>query len=189
MKSKAADFVETATPEKLKQIARARMLTRQYCLSEYSDRKKRMEILTQLFRAIGDNVSIDTPFHCNLGINISIGSNVIIGVNCTFIDDSPILIGDNVLIAPNVQIYTASHPSAASERLIEDWEGKNSTFFRTFAKPVVVEDNVWIGGGVIILPGVTIGKNSVIGAGSVVTRSVPGNSLAFGNPCKVVKEL
>ena len=128
-----------------------------------------MEILTQLFRAIGDNVSIDTPFHCNLGINISIGSNV--------------------LIAPNVQTYTASHPTAASERLIEDWEGKNSTFFSTFAKTVVVEDYVWIGGGVIILPGVTIGKNSVIGAGSVVTRSVPGNSLAFGNPCKVVKEL
>ncbi len=108
MKSKAADFVETATPEKLKQIARARMLTRQYCLSEYSDRKKRMEILTQLFRAIGDNVSIDTPFHCNLGINISIGSNVIIGVNCTFIDDSPILIGDNVLIAP-MSKFTQPH--------------------------------------------------------------------------------
>ena len=93
-----------------------------------------MEILTQLFRAIGDNVSIDTPFHCNLGINISIGSNVIIGVNCTFIDDSPILIGDNVLIAPNVQIYTASHPTAASERLIEDWEGEKQHIFQNICQ-------------------------------------------------------
>jgi maltose O-acetyltransferase len=93
------------------------------------------------------------------------------------------------LIASNVQIYTATHPVETNERLIENWtETESGPFFRTYARPVKIEDNVWIGGGVIILPGVTIGKNSVIGAGSVVTRSIPRNSIAFGNPCKVIRE-
>lgn len=93
------------------------------------------------------------------------------------------------MIAPNVQIYTASHPTLPQERLIDNWENKSPTFFRTFAKPVKIEDNAWIGGGVVILPGVTIGKNSVIGAGSVVTKSIPADCVAVGNPCKVIHKL
>jgi maltose O-acetyltransferase len=114
---------------------------------------------------------------------------VIININCTFVDCNKIEIGNNVLIASNVQIYTATHPVETYERLVENWkETDEIPYFRTYALPVKIGDNVWIGGGVIILPGVTIGKNSVIGAGSVVTRSIPENSVAFGNPCKVIRK-
>lgn len=110
-------------------------------------------------------------------------------MNCTFVDNAEIHIGNQVMIAPNVQIYTASHPTLPQERLIDDWEGVSPTFFRTFAKSVTIQDRVWIGGGTVILPGVTIGKNAVIGAGSVVTKSIPENCVAVGNPCRVVKTL
>lgn len=183
------EFIETATPQKLQQIAKARELTRQYYLTDYSDTKTRSDILKKLFKHIGTNVTLDSPFHCNLGNNISIGENVIVGMNCTFVDDGPIFIGNNVMIASNVQIYTASHPTEAHERLDFNWKEKGTTFFKTYALPVFIEDNVWIGGGVIILPGVTIGKNSVIGAGSIVTKSIPSDCVAVGNPCKVLRKL
>ena len=111
-------------------------------------------------------------------------------MNCTFLDNNYITIGNNVLIAPNVQLYTATHPVSASERFVEDWdENSGELFFRTRALPITIGNDVWIGGGVIVLPGVTIGDNCVIGAGSVVTRSIPSNSLAVGNPCQVVKTI
>lgn len=91
------------------------------------------------------------------------------------------------LIASNVQLYTGSHPVLPTERLVPDWKDKRTTFFRSFARPIEIEDNVWIGGGSIILPGVTIGENSVIGAGSVVNRSIPANCVAVGNPCRVIR--
>lgn len=181
------DFLETAGPDTLEQIARARELTREYYLSDYSDTEKRRAILRELFGGMGDNVAVDTPFHCNRGKNIFLGSNVIINMNCTFVDDRPIHIGSNVLIASNVQIYTASHPVLPQERLVPDWEERGTTFFRTYAHPVEIGDNVWIGGGSILLPGVVIGENSVIGAGSVVTRSIPANCVALGSPCRVVR--
>lgn len=93
------------------------------------------------------------------------------------------------LIASNVQIYTASHPVLPRERLVSGWKEKGTTFFRTFARPVEIKNNVWIGGGSIILPGATIGENCVIGAGSVVTRSIPANCVAAGNPCRVMRIL
>ena len=180
------DFLETATPDILQRIAKARELTRRYYMTDYADGETRRQILTELFGRIGKNVNIDAPFHCDHGDNILIGDNVIIGMNCIFVDNRPITIGNNVLIASGVQIYTATHPVEAEERLIEP-DRENGVFFRTLAKPVVIEDGAWIGGGAIILPGVTVGKNSVIGAGSVVTRSVPANSVAAGNPCKVLR--
>ena len=189
MEPRSIKFIDTATPQKLQQIAKARELTRQYYLTDYFDTKTKSEILKQLFNRIGANVSLDSPFYCNFGKNISIGENVIIGMNCTVVDDSSISIGNNVMIASNVQIYTATHPVEADERLDKDWKAKRSTFFKTYALPVVIEDNVWIGGGVIILPDVTIGKNSVIGAGSVVTKSIPSDSVAVGSPCKVMRSL
>ena len=94
------------------------------------------------------------------------------------------------MIAPNVQLYTATHPVAVNERFVEDWdESSGELFFRTKALPITIGDYTWIGGGTIVLPGVTIGDNCVIGAGSVVTKSIPANSIAVGNPCKVIKEL
>ena len=162
------DFLETAGPQTLKQIAKTRELTRKYNQIEHSDTEARAALLRELFGAVGENVEIDTPFYCDYGKNIFIGSEVIININCTFVDNRP-------------------HPALPQERLVADWKEKGTTFFRTFAKPVTIEDGVWIGGGVILLPGVTIGKNSVIGAGSVVTRSIPENSVAVGNPCRVIR--
>lgn len=136
---------------------------------------------------MGENVAIDTPFYCDHGNNIFLGDDVIININCTFVDNAEIRIGSRVLIASNVQLYTGSHPVLPTERLVPDWKDKRTTFFRSFARPIEIEDNVWIGGGSIILPGVTIGENSVIGAGSVVNRSIPANCVAVGNPCRVIR--
>ena len=181
------DFLETAGPQTLKQIARTRELTRTYNQMEHSDNRARAALLRELLGAVGENVEIDTPFYCDYGKNIFIGSDVIININCTFVDNRPIYIGNQVLIASNVQIYTSGHPVLPQERFVADWKEQGTTFFRTFAKPVTIEDGVWIGGGVILLPGVMIGKNSVIGAGSVVTHSIPENSVAVGNPCRVIR--
>ncbi|UKT63039.1 sugar O-acetyltransferase [Pedobacter mucosus] len=183
------EIFNTSDPEIQGLIKRVRDITKEYNYLATTDTIRKEALLTKLFGSIGKNVSIDTPFYCDYGRHITIGDNVIININCTFVDCNRIYIGNNVLIASNVQIYTATHPVETSDRLIENWtEADSSPFFRTYALPVTLEDNVWIGGGVIILPGVTIGKNSVIGAGSVVTRSIPGNSVAFGNPCKVIRE-
>ena len=184
---KDSDFLETADSDTLKLIARTRELTREYYLSDYEDTEKREAILRELLGGIGENVEIDTPFHCDHGNNIFIGNNVIIGINCTFVDNAEIRIGNRVLIASNVQFYTSSHPVLPKERLVPDWKEKGTTFFRTYARPIEIKDNVWIGGGSIILPGVTVGENSVIGAGSVVTRSIPANCVAVGNPCRVIR--
>ena len=183
----ATDFLETADSDTLKQIAQTRKLTREYYLSDYDDIEKRTAILQELLGSIGENVAIDTQFHCDYGKNIFLGNDVIINMNCTFVDNKPIRIGNRVLIASNVQIYTSSHPILPQERLVPDWRERRTTFFRTFARPIEIKDNVWIGGGCILLPGVTIGENSVIGAGSVVTSSVPGNCVAVGNPCRVIR--
>ena len=167
---KDSDFLETADSDTLKLIARTRELTREYYLSDYEDTEKREAILRELLGGIGENVEIDTPFHCDHGNNIFIGNNVIIGINCTFVDNAEIRIGNRVLIASNVQFYTSSHPVLPQERLAPDWKEKGTIFFRTYARPIEIKDNVWIGGGSILLPGVTVGENSVIGAGSVVNR-------------------
>lgn len=184
-----SDFLETADGDTLKLIARTRELTREYYLSDYEDTEKRTAILQELLGSIGENVEIDTPFHCDHGNNIFLGNDVIIGINCTFVDNAEIHIGNRVLIASNVQFYTSSHPVLPQERLVSNWKEKQTTFFRTYARPIEVKDNVWIGGGSILLPGVTVGKNSVIGAGSVVTRSIPANCVAVGNPCRVIRML
>lgn len=183
----ASDFLETADSDTLEQIARARELTQEYYFSDYRESEKRYALLRQLLGGIGENVAIDTPFHCDYGKNIFLGNNVIINMNCTFVDNQPIRIGDNVLIASNVQLYTSSHPVLPEERLVPDWKERQTTFFRTYARPIEIKNNVWIGGGCILLAGVTIGENSVIGAGSVVNRSIPPNCVAAGNPCKVIR--
>lgn len=182
-----SDFLETADGDTLKLIARTRKLTREYYLSDYEDTEKRNAILQELLGGIGENVEIDTPFHCDHGNNIFLGNDVIIGINCTFVDNAEIRIGNRVLIASNVQFYTSSHPVLPQERLVSNWKEQQTTFFRTYARPIEVKDNVWIGGGSILLPGVTVGKNSVIGAGSVVTRSIPANCVAVGSPCRVIR--
>ena len=156
----------------------------------YDCKEEKYALLKEMFESVGEKVSVGHFFICDYGCNIRIGSNVSINTGCTFVDCNKITIGNNVLIAPNVQIYTATHPVELNERL-EPVEKQNGIEYirHTYALPVTIEDGCWIGGGVIILPGVTIGRGSVIGAGSVVTKSVPSNSLAIGNPCRVIRKI
>ena len=122
------------------------------------------------------------------GNNIYFGNHCEVNMNCTFLDDNKIMIGNNALIAPNVQIYTAFHPTNAMERFGSPKEDGTFEFCKTQTAPVIIGDNVWIGGGAIIMPGVTIGNNVVIGAGSVVTKDIPDNTVAYGNPCRVMRD-
>lgn len=169
---------------------RARKLLKEYHALAYEQKEEKRDILKRLFGKIGDNVSVGLPFICDYGRNIYMGNNVSVNMNCTFVDCNQITIGDNVLIASNVQLYTATHPVELSERLTPDWNpGTDQYFCRTYALPITIGNGCWLGGGVIVLPGVTIGDGSVIGAGSVVTKDIPENSLAVGNPCRVIREI
>lgn len=170
--------------------AKSKELLAAYNGLPYMEKNQKKNILHRLLGEVGTNVSIATPFLCDYGCNIMIGSNVSINMNCTFIDCNKIQIGNNVMIASNVQIYTATHPIELEERLTPGWTMEsNQHFCQTYALPVTIGDGCWIGGGVIILPGVSIGDGSVIGAGSVVTKNIPPNSLAVGNPCRVIRKI
>ena len=184
-----SDFLETADGASMAQIAKARRLTREYYFADYEDAERREAILRELFGGMGENVVLDAPIHCDHGDKIFLGNDVIIGMNCTFVDNQEIRIGDRVMIASNVQIYTAAHPVLPKERLVSDWKERKTTFFRTYARPVEIKDNVWIGGNTVICPGVRIGDNVVIGAGSVVTKDIPDWCIAGGNPCKVIRKI
>jgi len=132
-----------------------------------------------LFGHLGNNHTIEIPFYCGFGKNIFIGDFFYANYNCTIVDNAEVIIGNHVFLAPNVSIYTAGHPL--------DFRTRNLGM--EFAKPVTIEDNVWIGGNSTILPGVTIGHGSVIGAGSVVVKSIPPNTVAAGKPCKEIKKI
>lgn len=170
--------------------AEARKLLKEYNALQYEQKEEKRKILDRLFYEAGTNVSVAQPFLCDYGYNIHIGNNVSINMNCTFVDCNKIEIGNNVLIASNVQLYTAAHPVELSERLTPDWNPESEEYFcRTYALPIRIGNGCWLGGGVIVLPGVTIGDGSVIGAGSVVTRDIPANSLAVGNPCRIIRSI
>lgn len=140
---------------------------------------ERNRILRELLGKTGERFFIEPPFRCDYGYNISIGENFYANYNLTVIDCAEVRIGDNVLIAPNVGIYTGGHPVHPEPRIME----------YEYAFPVVIGKNVWIGGHVVINPGITIGDNSVIGAGSVVTRDIPSDVIAVGNPCKILRKI
>lgn len=168
----------------------ARKLLKEYNALVYEQKEEKENILKQLFGGIGTKVSVGLPFICDYGRNIYVGSNVSVNMNCTFIDCNKIIIGDNVMIASNVQLYTATHPVELEERLVPEWNSETEPFVcQTYALPIKIGNGCWLGGGVIVLPGVTIGDGSVIGAGSVVTKDIPDNSLAVGNPCRVIRKI
>lgn len=144
-----------------------------------SQQEKRQEILKKLLGSIGENCYIEPPIRANWGKNTHLGNNVYINFNITLVDDTDIHIGNNVMIGPNVIIDTGTHPINPVIRKKQ----------AQYNFPVEIADNVWIGAGSIILPGVKIGENSVIGAGSVVTKDIPENVVAVGNPCKVLREI
>jgi maltose O-acetyltransferase len=157
---------------------KARELMQQYNQSSY-DKKARSQILEKLLGKMGSNIDIQTPFFCDYGCHIEVGDNFFANFNCVFLDCNYIRCGNNVFLAPNVQLYAAYHPVIAAERI----KGPE------LAAPIFIGDNVWIGGGSIICAGVTIGENTTIGAGSVVVKDITANAVAAGNPCKVIRHL
>ena len=141
--------------------------------------KEREALLRKILGAVKQNILIEQPFYCDYGYNIKVGENFYANFNLVILDEAPVTFGDNVFVAPNCGFYTAGHPIEAAER--------NKGL--EYARPITVGDNVWFGAGVQVLPGVSIGDNCVIGAGSVVVKDIPANSVAVGNPCKVVKPI
>lgn len=139
----------------------------------------RQGVVRSLFHAIGPNFEITPPFFCDYGSHIRAGKNLYINAHCTILDCNWVTIGDNVLIASNVQIYAAYHPTDPAVRLTG----------LELAAPITIGNNVWLGGGAIVCPGVTIGDNTTIGAGSVVTKAIPENVVAAGNPCRVLRQI
>ena len=136
-------------------------------------------LLQDILGGIGENVKIWTPFNCVYGENIQLGDHVFLNLNCMFIDNNRIKIGDHGMLGPGVQIYTAAHPLEAAAR-DEGWE---------VTKPVTIGNSVWIGGSAILLPGVNVGDKAVIGAGAVVTRDVPPGVVVAGNPARIIREI
>lgn len=143
------------------------------------ERENRKEMINQFFCKTGEEFSIQSPFYCDFGFNISIGENFFSNYNLVILDVAPVTIGDNVLFGPNVSLYTAGHPIHPISR--------NSGY--EYGIPITIGDNVWLGGNVVVTPGVTIGENSVVAAGSVVVKDIPANVVAAGNPCKVIREI
>ena len=184
----AGQLYDCGDPELLRQWHKAKDLVRAYNSTDSGDAEQKEKILDALLGAKGKNLWITAPFFVDYGNNIYFGDNCEVNMNCTFLDDNVIRIGDNALIAPNVQIYTAFHPTNARERFGAPKGDGSFAFCKTQTAPVTIGSHVWIGGGAIILPGVTIGDNVVIGAGSVVTKDVPDNTIAYGNPCRVMRE-
>lgn len=183
----AGAVYDCGDPELLAQWHKAKKLMRDYNLTDSDDLAEKDRILAELLGGRGANLWITAPFYVDYGSNIYFGNNCEVNMNCTFLDDNRIIIGDNALIAPNVQIYTAFHPTSAGERFGAPRTDGAFPFCKTQTAPVVIGNNVWIGGATI-MPGVTIGDHVVIGAGSVVTRDIPDHVIACGVPCKVVRE-
>lgn len=184
----AGELYDCGDPDLLARWHKAKDLTRAYNQTASADLAEKDRILDELLGGRGDNLWITPPFFADYGENIYFGNNCEVNMNCVFLDDNKIVVGDNALIAPGVSILTAFHPTNARDRFGEPREDGSFEFCKTRTAPVVIGDNVWIGAGAIVLPGVTIGDNVVIGAGSVVTRDVPSNVVAYGNPCRVARE-
>lgn len=184
----AGQLYDCGDEQLLSQWHKAKDLLRDYNQTDSVNIEEKERILNELLGGRGNNLWITAPFYVDYGNNICFGNNCEVNMNCTFLDDNKIVIGNNALIAPNVQIYTAFHPTNVIERFGVSKEDGTFEFCKTQTAPVIIGDNVWIGGGAIIMPGVTIGNNVVIGAGSVVTKNIPDNTIAYGNPCRVMKE-
>ncbi len=157
----------------------AKKLCREYNEADPLDMEKKTAIMKKILGRAAGNFWIESPFMCDYGYNIEVGENFYANYNLVVLDCAKVTIGDNVLIAPNVGIYTAGHPIVAEQR--------NAGL--EYAYPITIGNNVWIGAGTHICPGVTIGDNVVIGAGSVVTKDIPSGTVAYGVPCKVIRDI
>jgi maltose O-acetyltransferase len=172
----AGGLYDATDPELVRGRDRARDLCRILNTSRESDREERRRILVELLGRGGDTVWMQPPFYCDYGSNILLGERVFFNFNCVVLDVCEVKIGDFTLFGPAVQIYTPMHPMDAALRRRQE-----------YGKPVEIGSDVWVGGGAVICPGVRIGSRAVIGAGSVVTRDIPDDVFAAGNPCRVVR--
>ena len=178
----SGQLYDAGDPELVAARRRARELMAQLngaSLADYWNPDARRSLYRELFGAVGNQVVIEPPFFCDYGSNIYLGSRVFFNFSCVVLDPAEVHIGNDVLFGPGVHIYTATHPLDADERR----SGLE------FALPVYIGNDVWVGGGAIICPGVRIGDGTVIGAGAVVTKDVPPGVLAAGNPCRVIREI
>lgn len=157
---------------------KAKKLLHKINITEYWVNKSTRKLIAELLPNSKNVVHIEPPFHCDYGYNIECGENVFFNVNCVVLDSMKVKIGSNVMFGPGVHLYTATHPLDKKERRLLE-----------IAKPITIGDDCWIGGQSVICPGVTIGAGTVIGAGSVVTKDIPENCLAVGNPAKVIRKL
>lgn len=174
----AGELYDPLDAELIEARIRARDLCQELNATRESEQDVRRRILSELFASGGERVWMQPPFFCDYGSNIFLGERVFFNFNCVVLDVCRVQIGDSTLFGPAVQIYTATHPMNAELRRRQE-----------FAKPIEIGSDVWVGGGAIICPGVTISSRSVIGAGSVVTRDIPSGVFAAGNPCRVIREI
>lgn len=170
-----ANYDPTLIEERMK----CKEMCRDYNELRPSDMAERDALLRRMLGEVKGDLLIEQPFYCDYGYNISVGRNFYSNFNMVILDGAPVTFGDNVFVAPNCGFYTAGHPL--------DYVSRNKGL--EYARPIKVGNNVWIGAQVCVLPGVTIGDNCVIGAGSVVNKDIPANSLAAGNPCRVIRSI
>lgn len=178
-KMKSGEMYNSADDELLAIQAKANQLVFGYNHTPLNEKETRQNLIKEIFASVGENVTIETPFNANWGLNTSLGKNFYSNFNMTLVDDTDITIGDYVKFGPNCVLTTASHPIEPNLRR-QAYQ---------FNRPIVIADNVWLGSNVVVFGGVSIGENSVIGAGSIVTKDVPANVVAYGNPCKVVRTI
>lgn len=178
-KMKSGEMYNSADDELLAVQAKANQLVFDYNHTPLSEKETRQNLIKNIFASVGENVTIETPFNANWGLNTSLGKNFYSNFNMTLVDDTDISIGDYVKFGPNCVLTTASHPIEPSLRR-QAYQ---------FNRPIVIADNVWLGSNVVVFGGVSIGENSVIGAGSIVTKDVPANVVAYGNPCQVIRTI
>ena len=157
---------------------RARDLCHALNATRERERPERRRLWTELFAAGGDTVWIEPPFYCDYGFNITLGERVFFNFNCVVLDVCPVRIGDCTLFGPGAQVLTPLHPFDAQRRRREE-----------FGRPVEIGRDVWVGAGALILPGVRVGDRAIIGAGSVVTRDIPADTFAAGNPCRPIRDV
>ena len=174
----AGELYDPMDPELSAARARARDLCQALNATREAEQDERRGILGELFGAGGDSVWMQPPFFCDYGTNIELGERVFFNFNCVVLDVCHVRIGDFTLFGPAAQVYTALHPFDAAARRREE-----------YGRPVEIGSDVWVGGGAVILPGVRIGSRSIIGAGSIVTRDVPNDVFAAGNPCRIIRPI
>lgn len=182
------EWYDTSDPWLMEQRDKARDAAEQYNRTSEKETKLRRKILEDLLGNIGEHTEIFPTVKFDYGCNLYIGDRCYINFNAVFLDCAPIRLGNDVFVGPNVSFLTPIHPILSKERNVRTApDGHRYMIERCL--PITVEDNVWLGGDVTILPGVTIGHDSVIGAGSVVTKNIPAGVIAAGNPCKVIREI